>query len=97
MATTKKTVAMTAEQTRNADGSITIRATAVADEREIGAREVGKMLGIKDIDTISHLCRTGQISGWKMETARGNGKWRISLQSVLDYKQQRIARVQNGF
>ncbi len=97
MGTIKKTVTMTAEQTTNADGSITIRATAIADDREIDAGEAGRMLGIKDRETISRLCRTMEIRGWKPATARGNGKWRISLQSVLDYKHQRFVATKDGF
>ncbi len=93
MATTKKTLAILAEQTKNADGTITIRAIALADGREIGTGEAAKILSFSK-ETISSLCRLGGkrggLSGWQPASVRGNGKWRISLQSVLDYKAGRI-------
>lgn len=93
MATTKKTLAMTAVQTTNADGSITIRPTAIVDGREIGTKEAMKMFGLSD-ETISNLCKIGPqnggLSAWRTASTRQNAKWRISLQSVLDYKASRI-------
>ena len=99
MATTRKTLAILAEQTTNADGTITIRPIALADGREIGAAEAAKILGFWN-ETISSLCRIGGnrggLSAWQPATARGNGKWRISLQSVLDYKEGRIKAARDG-
>lgn len=89
MATTRKTLAMTAEQTTNADGSITIRAVALADEREIRTAGAAKILGVGR-DLIYDLCAIGALSAWKTASPRGNSPWRISLQSVLDYKASRI-------
>lgn len=94
MATTKKTLAVLAEQTTNPDGSITIRPVALADGREIGTGEAAKILGFRDRETIHALCALGGDRGglraWKPASVRGNAKWRISLQSVLDYKVRRI-------
>lgn len=90
---------MLAEQTTNADGTITTRPIALADGREIGAAEAAKILGFSK-ETISSLCRIGGsrggLSDWQPVSARGNGKWRISLQSVLDYKAGRMKAAQEG-
>lgn len=93
MAAKKKTLAILAEQTENPDGSITIRAKALADHREIGAGEAAEMLGFSDRGTISRLVEIGELRGWKPSTVKGNGKWRISLQSVIDYREHRAKAV----
>lgn len=88
----KAPVVMIAEQTRNADGSITIRPVAVVDDRDIGTGEAAKMLGLGK-DSIFNLCKLGTkaggLSAWKLPSARGNASWRISLQGVLEYKERR--------
>ena len=90
MAQIKKTLAMVAFQTVNPDGSITIRAKELADHREIGSKEAAEILGFRDRETISRLVEAGEIKGWKPATLRGNGKWRICLQSVLDYRDGQV-------
>lgn len=101
MAAIKKTLAILAEQTTNADGSITVRPIAVADGREIGTGEAAKLLGLKDRETVSRLCSIGATLGglraWQMPSARGNAKWRISLQSVLDFKERRINAMKGNY
>jgi hypothetical protein len=92
MATTKKTLAVVAEQTTNPDGSITIRALELADGRDIGTKAAAKLLGTGP-DLIYVLCTIGELKAWKTASARGNAPWRISLQSVIDYKERRIAAV----
>jgi excisionase family DNA binding protein len=78
------------EQESRPDGSFIVRPRKIPPGREINRREAAKLLGI-DTDTISRLIRLGEISGWQLPTARGNGAFRIALQSVLDYKARRIA------
>ena len=93
MATIKKTLAVQALQTTHADGSITVKVIALADDREIRAAGAAKILGLAR-ETIYGLCRIraerGGLSAWQTESARGNTPWRISLQSVLDYKARQI-------
>ncbi len=85
-----KTVAVRVEQTQNPDGSINLRPVEVADEREIGSQQAMTLLGLRDIETIATMIQAGLIEGWKPYTKRGNGRWRIKLQSVLDYKEARL-------
>jgi hypothetical protein len=96
MATETKTLMMLVEQTRHADGSVTVRPVAVADERDIGTGDAAKLLGFRDGETIHKMCRAGQLRAWKAASARGNAKWRISLQSVLDYKKRRCIEARFG-
>ena len=84
-----KTVAMTATQELQADGSILVKPVAVVADRDIGTKEAAKILGLHP-QTISNLCSFGQTHGglkaWKMPSQRNNAKWRISLQSVYSYR-----------
>lgn len=93
MAMKKTTLAMRAEQTTNADGSITIRPVAMADGRDIRSGKAAEMLGVCR-ETIYLLCELGEENGglraWKLPSARGNSPWRISLASVLEYRGNRI-------
>lgn len=90
MAAKKTTVAIRAEQTVNNDGTITIRAVElVTEDRDIRAADAGKRLGLHP-KTIHHLCELGEefggLKAWKMPNARENAPWRISLASVLSFK-----------
>lgn len=84
-----KPIAMLTEQTKNPDGSFTIRPVRVEDQREIGAKDAAGMLGLHT-DTIHRLCGLGEENGglkaWKLPSARGNAKWRINLASVLSFR-----------
>lgn len=86
---TGKTIGMITEQTKNPDGSITLRPVAVDDQREIGTAQAGKMLGLGR-EAIYRLCDLGEKAGglkaWKLPCARGNSHWRISLGSVLSLR-----------
>lgn len=79
------------EQTARPDGSFVVRPTRIMDGNEIGAKRAAKMLGFKDRETIYNLIKTGQIKGWKPKSENDNGKYRIDLGSVLDYKAARLA------
>jgi len=89
-------------QVAHADGSFTVRPKAVAVVREIGARRAARMLGLH-VETIYRLCELGEEHGglkaWKLPSERGNAKWRIDWQSVVDYKARRMdaARRMQGF
>ena len=78
------------ESEARADGSLVVRPRRLCTGQEISAKKAAGMLGFKDVETISNLVAMGKIKGWKPEAKRANGKWRIDLQSVLDYKQQRL-------
>lgn len=82
----RATIVMVTEQTRNPDGSVTIRPVEVADEREIGAMEAAKILGFRDRESVYRLIDLGELRAWKPASRRGNGKWRINLQSVIQYR-----------
>lgn len=77
-------------QTAHADGSFTVRPKRLTDGREIGSKQAAKMLGLHR-QTISDLCAAGELEAWKTASVRGNAKWRIAWQSVIDYKARRKA------
>ncbi len=70
-------------------GSLVVRPRRLCPGPEISAKKAAGMLGFRDVETISNLVALGKIRGWKPESVRGNAKWRIDLQSVLDYKLRR--------
>ena len=72
------------------DGSFIVRPRRLVDGREISAGKAAEMLGFKDRETIYRLIELGEIRGWKPGSKRGNGKFRIDLGSVIDYKTRRI-------
>ena len=78
------------------DGSFLIRPVRVWADREIGVAEAMKLLGYRDRKMIYPLLDSGKIQGWKPESERGNGKWRIAWQSVADYKAARLAAARRG-
>lgn len=77
------------DQTRQADGSIVVRPRRMVDGNYISAQRAAGLLGFRDRETIYGMVRGGVIKGWKPDSKRGNGKWRIDLGSVLDYKTAR--------
>lgn len=83
------------ESSGRADGSLLVKPKRLCTGEEISAKKAMSMLGFKRVETISALVETGKIKGWKPESVRGNGKWRIDLQSVLDYKARRQAESQS--
>jgi hypothetical protein len=89
MSASQQTFLFLAEQSKHADGSFTVRPKRLVDGREISAKAALKMLGFSDIETIATLVGASEIVGWKPATQRGNGKWRIDLGSVIDYKERR--------
>lgn len=78
------------EQTAHADGSFTVKPKRLTDGREIGTRQACRMLGLHR-QTVSDLCAAGELEAWKTQSKRGNAKWRIAWQSVIDYKARRKA------
>src|SRR5690606_26693800 len=78
-----------AEQTSHEDGSFTVRPRRLVDDVEISVERAKKMLGFKDRETVYRMLKAGRLRGWQPETDRGNGKWRVYLASVLDYKARR--------
>jgi excisionase family DNA binding protein len=72
------------------DGSLVVRPRRLCTGQEVSARKAAELLGFVDVDTISRLVAIGEIRGWKPESKRGNAKWRIDLQSVLEYKARRL-------
>ncbi len=78
------------EQTKLPDGSFVVKPKRLTDGREIGTRQAAKMLGLHR-QTVSELCSTGQLEAWKLKSKRGNAKWRIAWQAVIDYKAARKA------
>jgi hypothetical protein len=78
------------DSTPQADGSLLVRPRRLCTGQEITARKAGQMLGFVDVATVSRLVAIGEIRGWKPESRRGNAKWRIDLQSVLEYKARRM-------
>jgi len=84
------------ETATQADGSFMIRPKRLVDGREISAKKAAEMLGFRDKETISKLIAAGEIKGWKPASKRGNGKYRIDLGSVLDYKARRLADARAG-
>lgn len=85
-----------ADAVKQPDGSFLIRPVRVWADREIGVAEAMKLLGYRDRKMIYPLLDSGKIHGWKPESQRGNGKWRIYESSVLDYKRRRSAAAASG-
>lgn len=79
------------DTTPRADGSILLRPRRLVDGKEISAAKAAGLLGFKDPETIYGMIQTGEIKGWKPNAARGNGKYRIDLGSVMAYKERRLA------
>jgi Helix-turn-helix domain len=77
------------EATAAKDGSFVVRPRRLCTGQEVGVQRVCGLLGFKDRESIYRLIDLGEIKAWKPDSARGNGKWRIDLQSVLEYKQRR--------
>ena len=78
------------EQSAAGDGSFVVRPRRLCTGQEVGVKKVCGLLGFKDRESIYRLIELGQIQAWKPKSERGNGKWRIDLQSVLEYKAQRL-------
>ncbi|MFU8894021.1 MAG: hypothetical protein ACNA8L_10370 [Luteolibacter sp.] len=78
------------ESQPQADGSLVVRPKRLCTGQWISARKAGEMLGFRDVETISRMVALGEIRGWKPASKRGNAKWRIDLQSVLEYKARRL-------
>jgi excisionase family DNA binding protein len=87
------------EQVRHADGSFTVKPKRLTDGREVTTRQAAKMLGLHR-QTVSDLCQLGAKDGgleaWKTQSKRGNAKWRIAWQSVMDYKSRRAELSREG-
>lgn len=84
------------EHEKHADGSFTLRPTAVRDDREIDVEEAMRILRFRDRETIYGMLDREEILGWKPATTRGNGKWRIYWTSVMEYKQRREKAARSG-
>jgi len=78
------------DATARADGSILLRPRRLVDGKEVSAAKAAGLLGFKDPETIYGMIQSGEIRGWKPDSARGNGKYRIDLGSVMDYKERRL-------
>lgn len=78
------------DSTPQADGSLVVRPRRLCTGQEVGVQKVCGMLGFRDRETIYGLIDAGELRAWKPASKRGNGKWRIDLQSVLDYKARRL-------
>jgi excisionase family DNA binding protein len=85
------------QQSKNADGSFTVRPVKIVDDRMIGIDEAAKILCFRDKKSVYPLISAGIIRAWKPETRRGNGKWRINLQSVHEYKEHRERIAREGY
>lgn len=81
------------ESEARADGSLVVRPRRLLTGEEIGAKRAAKMLGYRDRESVYRLIEIGEIKAWKPRTLRENGKWRVDLQSVLDYKARRLDAV----
>lgn len=84
------------ESTAQKDGSLIVRPKRLCTGQEVGVQKACGMLGFKDRETIYKLLDEGQLRGWKPDSKRGNGKWRIDLQSILDYKAKRLRECGHG-
>lgn len=78
------------DSTPQKDGSLIVRPKRLCTGQEIHVQKACGMLGFRDRESIYRLIDSGEIRAWKPKSARGNGKWRIDLQSVLDYKAARL-------
>lgn len=81
------------ETIAESDGSFRVRPKRLIDGKEIDARKAAGMLGFRDRESIFRLIELGELTGWKPETVRGNGKYRIDLGSVIAYKERRLKAV----
>ena len=79
-----------AEQTAAKDGSFIVRPRRLCTGQEVGVQRACKLLGFRDREAVYRLIDLGEITAWKPDSRRGNGKWRIDLQSVLEYKARRL-------
>lgn len=95
--TARKTVFVSVIQETNPNGSITLIPQKVEDTREITLNQAAEMLNFRDPQSVSSLLRIGAIRGWKPDSKRGNAKWRINLQSVLDYKSQATGKTSSDY
>lgn len=84
------------QSSKRKDGVFEIVPVKVFADREIGVRATMKLLGYKKRQRIYDLLDEGKIRGWKPESERGNGKWRIYESSVLDYKRGRTEAAARG-
>ncbi len=89
---TKQLILFESEQSVNQDGSITVRPKRMCTGQEVDVQRACKLLGFKDRESIYRLIDQRELKGWKPDSKRGNGKWRIDLQSVLDYKARMQAK-----
>jgi hypothetical protein len=78
------------ECTPSGDGAFLVRPKRLIDGKEISAKKAAGLLGFRDKETIFRLVEMGEIIGWKPKSKRGNGKYRIDLGSVMDYKTARL-------
>ena len=78
------------DATPRADGSFLLRPRRLVDGKEISAAKAAGLLGFRDTETIYGMIQAGEIRGWKPASARGNGKYRIDLGSVMEYKERRL-------
>lgn len=79
-----------------ADGSLLVRPRRLITGREIDARKAAEILGFRDRETVFRLIERGELAGWKPDSRRGNGKYRIDLESVYSYKARRIEQSRRG-
>jgi len=77
------------------DGSLVVRPRRLLTGEEIGVERAGKLLGYKDRESVYRLIELGEIRAWKPKGKRGNARWRIDLQSLLDYKARRLRDAAN--
>ena len=84
------------ESVARGDGSFVVKPKRLVDGRECGTRQAARMLGVHP-ETVGVLIAAGELRAWKLESRRGNAKWRIDLGSVLDYKARRCAAAAPGF
>lgn len=77
------------DSTPTADGGFVVRPRRIVDGHEIDAKKAAGMLKFRDVETVYRLIELGEIKAWKPQSSRGNGKYRIDLGSVLEYKERR--------
>ena len=69
------------------DGRIVITPKRYAPKREVGVHEAARILGLHR-QTVSDLCKIGELDAWKMKSRRNNAKWRIDLSSLDAYRER---------
>lgn len=79
-----------AEQSSSKDGSFIVRPRKLCTGQEVDVQRVCKLLGFRDRESVYRLIDLGEVQAWKPDSRKGNGKWRIDLQSVLEYKARRL-------